>query len=89
MVADLQTDTNQNYRLFEKFHTESKAVVLSLVAAIVATLSVLMAWMAVFVAMEANSTVDMQNQRLEEMRDMIATQDVKIAILEKEIREAK
>ena len=57
-VQDLQTDDNRLHRLFRQFSSESKAVSISTVALIIATLSLLMAWMAVYDAIHAKTQVD-------------------------------
>ena len=50
---------------------------------VVAILSLLMAWIAVDSAKTAELRSEMQNERIEEMRDMIATQDAKLYAIQK------
>lgn len=57
-VQDLQTDDNKLHRLFRQFSSESKAISISTVALVIATLSLLMAWMAVYDAIHAKARVD-------------------------------
>ena len=57
MVQDLQPDDNRLNRLFQKFSNESKAVSIACVSLVIATLALLMAWMAVYDAIHAKTQV--------------------------------
>ena len=81
--AEIQSEKNQFYRLIRQFHSETKAIIVASVSMVVAILSLLMAWIAVDSAKTAELRSEMQNERIEEMRDMIATQDAKLYAIQK------
>ena len=58
MAEDLQAENNRFHRLFRQFSSESKAVSIATVALVVAALSLLMAWMAVYDAIHAKIQVE-------------------------------
>ena len=62
MATDLQADDNKTYRLLQRFSSESKALTIAAVSLIVAILSLLMAWMAVYDAIQVKATLSAQEQ---------------------------
>jgi len=69
MADELQADTNRLNRLFQKFSQESKAVSIAIVSLVIAALSLLMAWLAVYDATTAKVTVEIQNQQIQDLED--------------------
>ena len=58
MVSDLQADNNRAFRLFEKFSSESKAVVISGVSLSVSIIFAVMAVIAMYDSTQANATAE-------------------------------
>lgn len=58
MLEELHPQSNKLNRLFEKFSRESKAVAIAMVSLVVSALSLLMAFMAVYDAIQAKIKVD-------------------------------
>jgi len=62
MATELQAEENRIHRLFKQFSSESKAVIIASVALIAALLCLLMSWLALMTAMNADAKVDYELQ---------------------------
>lgn len=82
MVNELQADFNRLDRLFSKFSSEHKAVTISSVSLIIATLSLLMAWMAASDAKEANIRSQMQTEHIQDLKGDIDVYRIRAAKLD-------
>ena len=85
MADDLRPETNLFQRLLDRFKEESNAVAIAKVSVVVALLSLLMAFMALDNAKEANIRSELLIQELDAVKEEVEVLEVYVMNLEKKL----
>jgi len=86
-TSELDPKKNKDYRLHREFSQQTKLVIIATVAAIVASLALLMSWMAANNAMEAKIRAEYQDEKIAVLTEELAvaqiyTRDLKAYMIE-------